>query len=82
MDGSGHKFLPRAACPFDERSAVTFGHLGQDVENLPHRTAATNDIRKGVLRGEFFPQFLHRSQVAKGLDTTDRVSFGVPKDAR
>ena len=75
MDRPGKESLSRAACPFDQHGAAALGDPREYIEEARHGRASADDILKTVACPELLLQFLHLTQVLKGLDTADYPVF-------
>ena len=56
VDRVGDQFLARARFAADQRGGVGAGHLRDLLEDLPHRTAAADQVREVVAFTQFLPQ--------------------------
>ena len=63
--------LPVPLAPFDQHRALALGNLGQQLKNLPHRRAAPNDVREGILLLQFAVQRLDQPQVPEAFHPAD-----------
>jgi hypothetical protein len=80
VEGAGEQFLAGAAGALQEHRAVACrATCWQDVEQLPHRRAAADDVGKGILLLGLAAQFLDHPQVAEALDAADDAAPGIPE---
>ena len=77
MDGASEQFLSRSAGALYQHGAPGFSDLREYLEQLHHRRAATDNVFKSILLGQFLSELFDLAEVLECLDASDNISVFV-----